>query len=146
MLSRSLKLNPECIERVRMESDKLFPSRGALAKASGKSLSTVNNYLTGKPVDYSSFDVISECLKLRWQDIKSSDDDRTPVFLGEDKEYAQAEVDKDKKSINLESEPRTSKQSQASGVVNVNPCGERSVAVGGNVSGNIVTGDGNVIF
>jgi hypothetical protein len=145
MLSRSLKLKPECIEHVRMESDRLFSSRGALAKASGKSPSTVNNYLTGKPVDYSSFDVISECLKLRWQDIKSSDDE-TPVFLDEDKEYTQAEVDEDKKSINLESGPGTSKQSQASGVVNVNPCGEQSIAVGGNVSGNIVTGDGNIIF
>jgi transcriptional regulator with XRE-family HTH domain len=149
MLSRSLRVKPECIESTRMEADRLFPSRGALVKASGKSPSTVSNYLTGKPVDYSSFEAISTCLKLDWEDIKCSDeDDETPVpvFLDEDKKDVEAEFDKDQDLKKLELGSGTLKQSQTSGVVNVNPCGERSIAVGGNASGNIVTGDGNVIL
>jgi transcriptional regulator with XRE-family HTH domain len=137
-MARSLKVRPELIPAVKMRCEQLFPYRKGLAHASGKSLATISNYLAGKPVDYSSFAAISECLDLHWQDIMSPDEnDATPTVPDEDKN--DAELGKEEE---LKPRESASKQAQVSSNATVTANGERSV--GGNVfNSNIVTGDGN---
>jgi hypothetical protein len=71
----------------------------------------------------------------------------TPHATDTEEKDPQAEV-KEEEIPKAEKEvpaPGTRKQAQTSGAANVNPSGDRTVAVGGNVSGNIVTGDGNIV-
>lgn len=69
-MSRSIKVAPECISRVR-QAPQLngYPSQKALATELGLGLSTVRNFLNGRPVDYLNFVEISEKLGLDWQKI-----------------------------------------------------------------------------
>jgi transcriptional regulator with XRE-family HTH domain len=49
-----------------------YPSQRALAYDTGFSLSTISNFLTGKPVSYTSFEELCRILNLDWQEITTS--------------------------------------------------------------------------
>jgi WD40 repeat protein len=69
-MSRSLKVRAECLERVRLAvKHAAFPSQRALAEDRQIALSTVNNFLTGKPVDYVMFVDLCQRLSLEWQEV-----------------------------------------------------------------------------
>ncbi|NEQ66179.1 MAG: hypothetical protein F6K21_11870 [Symploca sp. SIO2D2] len=69
-MSRSLKVAPGCILLVKSSVQRnRFPSQKALASEVGLALSTVKNFLSGKPVDYLNFVEISDKLGLDWQEI-----------------------------------------------------------------------------
>ncbi|NER22350.1 MAG: hypothetical protein F6J86_35555 [Symploca sp. SIO1B1] len=69
-MPRSLKVAPGCILLVKSSVQRNgFPSQKALANEIGLALSTVKNFLSGKPVDYLNFVEISEQLGLSWREI-----------------------------------------------------------------------------
>lgn len=69
-MPRSLKVAPEYIQQLRSALPRHgYPSQQSLAGDVGVSLSTVKNFLSGKPVDYLNFVEISEKLGLEWQAI-----------------------------------------------------------------------------
>ncbi|MHC5850309.1 hypothetical protein [Nostoc sp.] len=56
MMARSLRVAPEYIEKVKSALGRnSYPSQQSLATDTGFSLSTVKNFLTGRPVDYLNF-------------------------------------------------------------------------------------------
>jgi len=72
-MSRSLRVAPGCIEKVKLAVKRSgFPSQNALAMEMGRALSTVKNFLNGKPVDFLNFVEISEQLGLDWQEIAAA--------------------------------------------------------------------------
>lgn len=80
-MARSLKVAPEYIQHVRSSLQRNgYPSQNALAMDLGLSLSTVKNFLSGKPVDYLNFLEICEKLGYEWQAIayKEPDNIETP--------------------------------------------------------------------
>ncbi|NES21328.1 MAG: helix-turn-helix domain-containing protein [Symploca sp. SIO3E6] len=75
-MPRSLKIKPECIERIKSAVQRnCFPSQKALATELGLTRSTVSNFLNGKPVDYLNFVEISEKLGYGWQEIAAKPED-----------------------------------------------------------------------
>jgi hypothetical protein len=69
-MKRSLKLRHEFLEQVEIALRRNgFPSQKILAEDIGLARSTVNNFLTGKPVDHLTFVEISRRLGLDWQAI-----------------------------------------------------------------------------
>ncbi|WDD35658.1 ATP-binding protein [Nostoc sp. UHCC 0926] len=69
-MARSLRVAPEYIEKVKSALGRNgYPSQQSLATDTGFSLSTVKNFLTGKPVDYLNFVELSEKLGLDWREI-----------------------------------------------------------------------------
>lgn len=73
-MSRSLRVKQGCIDKVKLAL-KLngFPSQRALAEDVGFALATVSNFLTGKPVDYTTFEELSRKLALDWREISALD-------------------------------------------------------------------------
>ncbi|MBD2267196.1 AAA family ATPase [Anabaena sp. FACHB-1391] len=59
-----------------------YPSQRSLAYDTGLSLSTISNFLTGKPVSYTSFEELCRKLNLDWQEITTSVQviSTTPVY------------------------------------------------------------------
>ena len=49
-----------------------YPSQRALAHDTGLSLATISNFLTGKPVSYTSFEELCRKLNLDWREITTS--------------------------------------------------------------------------
>ncbi len=69
-MPRSLKVRVECLETVTLAvQHAAFPTQRALAEDLGLALSTVRNFLTGKPVYYSTFTELCQRLSLEWQEI-----------------------------------------------------------------------------
>lgn len=69
-MARSLKVAPEYIQKVKSALQlNGYPSQNALAVDVGVSISTVKNFLVGKPVDYLNFVEISQKLGQEWQAI-----------------------------------------------------------------------------
>ena len=69
-MPRSLKVAPNCIEKVKLAVlQNGFPSQNALAIDLGISRPTLNKFFNGKPVDFSYFREISEKLNQDWQAI-----------------------------------------------------------------------------
>jgi len=69
-MPRSLRVAPGYIAQVKFALKRNgYPSQKALAIDIGLALSTVKNFLNGKPVDYLNFVEISEKLGLDWQEI-----------------------------------------------------------------------------
>ena len=73
-MSRSLTVKSEFIEKVKAKAKLLFPRQRDLAEELEFSLSTVSNFLNGKPVDHLNFLELSEKLGLPWQNIAKWDD------------------------------------------------------------------------
>lgn len=84
-MSRSLKVSPQYIERVKLAVKRSgFPRQRDLAEALQLSLATVSNFLNGRAVDYFKFYEISQKLGLDLQEIADFDsqvreEDLTPV-------------------------------------------------------------------
>lgn len=69
-MSRSLRVQQGCIDNVK-RALRLngFPSQRALAEDARLALATVSNFLTGKPVDYTTFEELCRRLGLDWREI-----------------------------------------------------------------------------
>jgi hypothetical protein len=71
-MSRSLRVRPDCISNVKLAlSRNGFPSQRSLAEDVGFALATVSNFLTGKPVDYTTFEELCRKLGLNWREIST---------------------------------------------------------------------------
>ncbi|HAX78657.1 MAG TPA: hypothetical protein DCY88_23195 [Cyanobacteria bacterium UBA11372] len=69
-MSRSLKVRTEYIGKIKLAVRRHgFPSQRALAEDLKLALSTVSNFLTGKPVDRAIFEEICQKLSLDWKEI-----------------------------------------------------------------------------
>lgn len=86
-MPRSLRVRPGCIDKVKLAL-KLngFPSQRSLAEDVGFAISTVNNFLTGKPVDYGTFEEISRRLALDWREISVLDFEAPAQMVGKNPE------------------------------------------------------------
>ena len=72
-MSKSLKVSNDRIQQVNMALGvNGYPSQRALAYDTGLSLATISNFLTGKPVSYTSFEELCRKLNLDWQEITTS--------------------------------------------------------------------------
>ncbi len=73
-MPRSLRVQPNCINKVKLAlSRNGFPSQRSLAEDVGFALATVSNFLTGKPVDYTTFEELCRKLGLNWREISTLD-------------------------------------------------------------------------
>jgi transcriptional regulator with XRE-family HTH domain len=73
-MPRSLRVQQDCINKVKLALTRNgFPSQRSLAEDVGFALSTVSNFLTGRPVDYTNFEEICRKLGLDWQEISTLD-------------------------------------------------------------------------
>jgi len=78
-MPRSLKVRQECIGTVKLAVRRNgFPSQRALAEELELALSTVSNFLTGKPVDFALFGEICRGLSLDWKEIAATSDTTLP--------------------------------------------------------------------
>ena len=69
-MSKSLKVSNDRIQQVNMALGvNGYPSQRALAYDTGLSLATISNFLTGKPVSYTSFEELCRRLNLDWREI-----------------------------------------------------------------------------
>ena len=75
-MPRSLKVRQECVQKVKLAVRRNgFHSQRALAEDVGFALATVSNFLTGKPVDYVTFEELCHKLALSWKEIADLDFD-----------------------------------------------------------------------
>jgi transcriptional regulator with XRE-family HTH domain len=73
-MPRSLRVQQGCIDKVKLALRcNGFPSQRSLAEDVGFALATVSNFLTGKPVDYTTFEELSRRLALDWREISTLD-------------------------------------------------------------------------
>jgi hypothetical protein len=73
-MPRSLKVQKECIDKVKLAlRNNGFPSQRSLSEDVGFALATVSNFLTGKPVDYGTFEELCRRLSLDWREIAAKD-------------------------------------------------------------------------
>jgi DNA-binding Xre family transcriptional regulator len=73
-MPRSLRVQKNCIDRVRLALNRNgFPSQRSLAEDVGFALATVNKFLTGKAVDYTTFEELCRKLELDWREISTLD-------------------------------------------------------------------------
>jgi hypothetical protein len=78
-MSRSLRVDPKYIQKVNLALKRNgYPSQRKFAEDIVPSLSTVKNFLKGKPVDYENFREICERLGLDWQAVTYIDVDVEP--------------------------------------------------------------------
>ncbi len=78
-MSRSLRVRTECVEKVKLAlRHNGFPSQRALSEEVGFALATVSNFLTGKPVDYGTFEELCRRLALDWREISDLDFELLP--------------------------------------------------------------------
>ena len=72
-MPRSLKVRHDCIAKVKLAvTDNGYPNQRVLARDTGLSLSTISNFLTGKPVSYYTFERMCRQLNLDWQEITTN--------------------------------------------------------------------------
>ncbi|MCC5604521.1 NB-ARC domain-containing protein [Nostoc favosum] len=75
-MPRSLRVRQECIQKVKQAVKRNgYPSQRVLAEDVGLALATVSNFLTGKPVDYVTFEELCQKLALSWREIADLDFD-----------------------------------------------------------------------
>jgi transcriptional regulator with XRE-family HTH domain len=73
-MPRSLKVRNDCIDKVKLAiKQNGFPSQCSLAEEVGFTLTTINNFLTGKPVNYLTFEELCRRLDLPWREIADLD-------------------------------------------------------------------------
>ncbi|MEA5537108.1 AAA-like domain-containing protein [Crocosphaera sp. XPORK-15E] len=93
-MPRSLRVQPTQLNRVKLALQRNgFPSQRALAEEVGLSLATVSNFLTGKPVDYNTFEELSRQLGLEWKDIANLDFEPKPPTKQKNLEFFDTEPD-----------------------------------------------------
>jgi transcriptional regulator with XRE-family HTH domain len=75
-MPRSLKVHQNYITKVKLALTRNgFPNQRSLAEDVGFALATVSNFLTGKPVDYTTFEELCRKLGLNWREISTLDSD-----------------------------------------------------------------------
>ncbi|MHC5716896.1 MAG: WD40 repeat domain-containing protein [Nostoc sp.] len=85
-MPRSLRVRQEFIQKVKLAVKRNgFPSQRALAFDVGLALATVSNFLTGKPVDYVTFEELCQKLALSWREIADLDFELPSQTVAEDK-------------------------------------------------------------
>jgi transcriptional regulator with XRE-family HTH domain len=68
-MTRSLKIKSDWTEKIKLSLKRNgIPNQKSLATEVGLAISTVSNFLNGKPVDYASFKAICDCLNVDWQE------------------------------------------------------------------------------
>jgi transcriptional regulator with XRE-family HTH domain len=68
-MTRSLKIKSDWTEKIKLSLKRNgIPNQKSLAIEVGLAISTVSNFLNGKPVDYASFKAICDCLNVDWQE------------------------------------------------------------------------------
>jgi len=73
-MPRSIKVQQGCLEQVKLALRRNgFPNQRSLAEDAGFALATVSNFLTGKPVDFATFDELCRRLALDWREIANLD-------------------------------------------------------------------------
>jgi DNA-binding Xre family transcriptional regulator len=71
-MPRSLRVQQDCINKVKLALNRNgFPSQRSLAEDVGFALATVNKFLTGKAVDYTTFEELCRKLELDWREIST---------------------------------------------------------------------------
>lgn len=79
-MARSLRVHPNQIERVKLSVRRNgYLTQRSLSETLGLALSTVSNFLTGKPVDRAVFVDLCAHLSLEWQDIAETESFSEPV-------------------------------------------------------------------
>jgi DNA-binding Xre family transcriptional regulator len=69
-MPRSLKVQQDYLDKVKLALRRNgFPSQRSLAEEVGFALATVSNFLTGKPVDFVTFEELCRRLALEWKEI-----------------------------------------------------------------------------
>jgi transcriptional regulator with XRE-family HTH domain len=72
-MPRSLKVRHDCITKVKLAvTNNGYRNQRVLARDTGLSLSTISNFLTGKPVSYYTFERMCRQLNLDWQEITTN--------------------------------------------------------------------------
>jgi transcriptional regulator with XRE-family HTH domain len=72
-MSRSLCVHNDHIDKVKIAlTQSGYLHQRALAYDTGLSLSTISNFLTGKPVSYTTFEELCQRLNLDWREIATS--------------------------------------------------------------------------
>ena len=72
-MPRSLRVRHDCITKVKLAvTDNGYRNQRVLARDTGLSLSTISNFLTGKPVSYHTFERMCRILNLDWQEITTN--------------------------------------------------------------------------
>jgi transcriptional regulator with XRE-family HTH domain len=78
-MTRSLKIRSDWIEKIKLSLKRNgIPNQKHLATDVGLAISTVSNFLNGKPVDYASFKDICDCLNVDWQVVADWGDEPMP--------------------------------------------------------------------
>jgi DNA-binding Xre family transcriptional regulator len=73
-MPRSLRVKRDRIQTVKLAVRRNgFPSQRSLAEEVGFALATVSNFLTGKPVDFITFEELCRRLALEWKDVAALD-------------------------------------------------------------------------
>ncbi len=81
-MSRSLRVRQDCLDKVKLALRRNgFPSQSFLAAEVGFSVATVSKFLTGKAVDFATFEDICQKLELDWREIANLKFEATAVML-----------------------------------------------------------------
>jgi len=73
-MPRSLRVKQNCLDKAKLALIRNgFSSQRSLAEDAGFALATVSNFLTGKPVDYVTFEELCRKLALDWREIANLD-------------------------------------------------------------------------
>jgi hypothetical protein len=92
-MPRSLRITDNQIEKAKLAVRKNgFHSQRILAEEAGFSLATVSNFLTGKPVDYSTFIELCSHLCLDWKEIAELSLETFPLRLEDPIEGKEAAI------------------------------------------------------
>jgi hypothetical protein len=90
-MPRSLRVQQGCIDQVKLSlSRNGFPSQRSLAEDVGFALATVSNFVTGKPVDYTTFEELCRKLGLNWREISTVDIDVVAQSIAKHPELSEA--------------------------------------------------------
>ena len=77
-MSRSLCVHHDYMNKVKVAvTHNGYPHQRALAHDTGLSLTTVSNFLTGKPVSYATFEELCRKLNLDWREIAVTNEEVT---------------------------------------------------------------------
>ena len=91
-MPRSLRVQPDCLNRVKLALRRNgFSSQRALAEKVGLTLATVSNFLTGKPVDFATFQELCRSLSLDWREIANLDVEVSGETIDKNTESPQCE-------------------------------------------------------
>ena len=72
-MARSLRVSNDYIQQVNMAvGGNGYSGQRALAYDTGMSLTTISNFLTGKPVSYATFEELCRRLNLDWREITTN--------------------------------------------------------------------------